>query len=309
MTNIEGRHKASERSRDFKKGTKPHISQQIQKYLKVAHTGNNPEKELRFAREIGDFNGALAKLQCAKALAGTAFRHAEQFGSITALLFSQAHENAQIASDLDSTGLLRHKAEKLKLSLPIYSQISEGLVPSLETIEANAVARKKMLPGLLENWTKAKESANHIEIIETVGALSEEAVELMLSRYVINHSVGGFIPVASVFSQDCGRIANSTIKSGWDISIFTNYPEFPTLAHRLQVKTTPKDDEYVEATDFDIVSVSDLRIPTEKHGRTTPEKILNEILCEHEGTNTYIDPRQARAYLDCRTEVLLDIFS
>jgi hypothetical protein len=293
---------------EFKAGLKTPLPLLTKEFLRAAYSGNNPEKELRLAKRMGEFGGAQAKLQSARAIAGVAFRHVEFFGSQSSLLFSEAFENASRASWLNTNGIVRYQAEKFKLSLPLLSLISENTLPDKSLIKANLDSRIEMLPSLLDYWSKIQASKDTRKITDTVGYMSEEAVGLLLSRWVVSNSVDSYVPVDSLLSQDSARLTHSEIRTGWDISIYTNYPYIPALSHRLQVKTNPQSEKlYSDSEDFNIVTVSDLRLPRERSVYAHPESILKEIHAN--ATSNGSDARQAGAYLDCRTEVLLDIFS
>jgi hypothetical protein len=292
--------------RDRTRGNKMGVEHRVSNYVNQAHSGNDPEKEIFLAREIGEFNGANAKIHCAQAIAEVAIRHSATLNGSVSLLFSEAIDNSFNAAKQDSIGFISLKARRLRRQIMLGVSLAEGAIPGIDFLSKAHDENIDAISAIFSVWDKVKSS--NIEAAKDVkGFMSEEAVTLLLERYGVNKLGQGWVPMHSLLSEVHGRIQNGKDKSGWDVSIYTDCAyDYRVPTHKLQVKTRHSDTDkmYADRLDIDLVCVSDLIVKWDKsRNEAAPQYILNELMNENQGT------RSVTHRLDERTEVLLDIFS
>lgn len=299
-------HTKSNRHRNYSRGLKTNVNSRISEYLGAAYKGTDPEKELALARKVGEFKGAEARIQSARAIADVAIRHASSFGSETMMLFSEAIESSIRVKNLDHIGVYSLMADRLRRQLSLNIAIAEGQIPSYEQIEKSHTEGINNINSVFSVWGNIKQGNPEAAKIAK-GFMSEEATHLLLERYAIEQVGEGWVPMHSKFSEDSGRLTNGENKSGWDISIYTDCNEdigIPT--HKLQVKTRPSvtDEKYLPSENIDFIYVSELSVSWDRVKKDVmPQYILSELLDASEGD------RKQQHRLDQRTEVLLDMFS
>lgn len=296
----------SNRNRDTSRGLKANVNSRVSEYLSAAYRGTDPEKELALARKIGDFKGAEARIQSARAVADVAIRQSVSFGSETVMLFSESLESTLKAQKLDQSGVYSMMADRLIRQYMLNMTLAGGEIPSYEQIEKSYREGIANIGSIFSIWGKIKRG--NIDAAKTAkGFMSEEATHLLLERYAVERIGDGWAPIHSKLSDDSGRLANGQNKSGWDISIFTDCDEdLMKPTHKLQVKTRPSTDDelYLPSENIEIIHVSELSVSWDRNKTVVmPQYILGELLDEHQGNRT----QQHR--LDERTEVLLDMFS
>lgn len=285
-------------------GPRDMVLDRTQTFLALAHRANDYEKELYYAREIGNLKGANARLVCAQAIVDVAVRHGQEIGDERYEIFSEATRSSLKSKRLDNLGLITLMADRLHTQIPLLTSLSEGQIPPQQILETAHSKSLDSIERIFKIWNKVK--LTHMPDRHTTkGFMSETAASLLLERWAIENDVDGWVPTFTTLSDDHGNIINGGVKRGWDISIYTDNVSDPT--HKLQVKTTysiSKEAKY-EKPKIDFIPISKLILPqTDKqHDVVMPQYILGDFLLAAQGSETASDR------LDERTEVLLDMFS
>jgi hypothetical protein len=273
-----------------------------QSFLALAHKGNDYEKELHYARCIGDLKGTEARLVSAQAIVDVAVRHGQDIGDEKYAIFSEAMVSSQKSKNLDNLGLFALMADRLHTQLPLLTSLSEGVTPSQQDLETAHTKHIVSIKDIFNVWNKVKFTHSYNESIAK-GFLSETAASLLLERWALLNNVNRWIPSFTTLSEDHGNVINGGSKMGWDISIYTDDATNPN--HKLQVKTKHSDSEEVkyQNTGIDFIPVSMLWV--HKADETVkPQHILIELQQEY----NYSNYRETNM-LNQRTDVLLDMFS
>ncbi len=141
--------------------------------------------------------------------------------------------------------------------------------------------------------------------VHHVGISSEASVWLLLMRFGKAHVPGEYVPYFSFLTEDVGNGQRQTNANRWDISVFaqvlSNQP--PSLAHKIQVKTSSLDMGYGKTYAEDIAVVytlEDLRTANHPVFATT---VVRECLVELEEPGC----ERISTLLDAQTDKLLDL--
>jgi hypothetical protein len=279
-----------------------------QTFLALAYRGDDYEKELYYARNIGELKGANARLVSAQAVVDVAVRHGQELGEKRYNLLSEAKRLSEKSKRLDNLGLIALMADRLNTQMPLLTKLSEGELPTQQNLELTHTNHKNSIERIFNLWQKVK--STHSDSAKfTIGFMSETAASLLLERWALKVNITDWVPTFTLLSEDHGNIINGGSKMGWDISIFTDCAHGPT--HKLQVKTKYTDSEKTkyenpdQMTGIDFIPISKLWIPSDniQDKIILPQFILGDLLHEAQGSEIATDR------LNDRTEVLLDMFS
>lgn len=312
------RMKSSDHRKKQRRGTKTHHYTRLNEYVEgVRNRQSDFRRERDLARSIGEFGGAPARIDAARALIDIVARHGTSIGEESVMLMIEAGQLANHAAQESFPGTLPGIAsKKLMREIPIRLQISEGTLPNLDSLKKYHQGNLDAIPELLDGWKNVsyQRRMNKTGSIEDkknyVGVLSEFAVEALLSRCAIREMGEGWVPIKSTLSEDRGIIHNATYKTGWNISVYADYMGTDDPLHKLQVKTRPSEDDslYIDP-EINLVHVSDLRMHFFPDQVVHPEHILRELQQEQVGSMPGSKRKDPTYMLDARTKPLLDMFS
>ncbi len=182
-------------------------------------------------------------------------------------------------------------------------------LPKPKLVEKIYLQTVETARGIAAEYTKSRHDLDAVTRAEFKGLFGEVSVLLLAQRYGLrNHPDSSWQAYRALLSQDKRNRPHSSINRAWDLSIFTDVGDGPTMPYKVQVCLTQQGshDRRFKQRDHQAEDISLLFVREnlfEYHKTFSAWKIINEVYWESFGNDT----SALTEVLDQRTEKFLNV--